>query len=114
MTTKRIRLAKKSTYASRLQRARRSLGLGARELARRAKLSEGHVWVLEHRDGAGSAQTTEKLAKALGVEASWLMFGTGTDPVVLRRIEEAAREKRSPVAKAAPASRGYVARKAKP
>jgi transcriptional regulator with XRE-family HTH domain len=87
----------KSTFASRLRRARLARGLGSRELDRKAKLNEGHVSVLEGRGGDASATTTEKLARALDVDATWLLFGTGIGPK--------GREKRAAAAKPARAAR---------
>lgn len=58
----------------RLREAREAIGISARELDRRAGLTEGHTSLLE---GGRNMEvgTAAKLAIALGVSLDWLVFG---------------------------------------
>ena len=99
------------TIAARIKRARAVRGFSARELSRRAGLNPGHVAVLESRaNGRIWPQTVTAIAKALGVDSAWLLFGKGNPPEPL----PATRAKRAPakgkgttahVAKRRPATR---------
>lgn len=62
--------------AERATVARAALGLSMREVARRAKLTEGAVRFME-RGRLPAIDTLEQIAKALGVSPSWLAFGVG-------------------------------------
>lgn len=60
---------------SRVRQAREKKGIGSRELDRLAGLKEGHVAVIEGRDGALESATALKIAKALDVSLEWLISG---------------------------------------
>lgn len=69
------------TIAARIKQARAIRGFSARELSRRAGLNVGHVAVLESRaNGRIWPQTVTAIAKALGVDSAWLLFGKGDPP----------------------------------
>ncbi len=73
----------------RLRRLRLAKKLGSRELARVAGLSEQHVSAIELRSNLRVwPDPIEKLAKVLGCEPQWLLFGTGTAPDVLGASKE--------------------------
>ena len=57
---------------AKLNRLRIDLGLTQSELARRAGITPGAVWNLEHR-GTGRPDTLKKIADVLGVRASELV-----------------------------------------
>lgn len=72
------------TIAARIKQARAVRGFSARELSRRAGLNPGHVAVLESRaNGRIWPQTVTAIAKALGVDSAWLLFGKGNPPAPL-------------------------------
>ena len=57
---------------ARIKELRIDHGLTQSELARRAGLTQGAVWNLEHR-GSGRPDTLKKIADVLGVRASELV-----------------------------------------
>lgn len=64
----------------RLKRVREELGLGQRELGRRAEVSQSLISKLEdpaEERPRTSKETIEKLSRALGVEETWLVHGRG-------------------------------------
>lgn len=65
--------------AARLKFARARLGISARELDRRADLTEGHTSLLETGTRGIEALTAAKLAEALGVSLDWLVRGIECD-----------------------------------
>ncbi len=70
-----------ATVSGRLRYARESRGFSARALSKAAGLNPGHVTVLEGRENARIwPETITALAKALDVDAAWIMFGKGTPP----------------------------------
>ena len=67
--------SRSESACSRVRQAREKKGIGSRELDRLAGLKEGHVAVIEGRDGALESETALKIAKALGVSLEWLISG---------------------------------------
>ena len=61
----------------RLKRARKELGLSARELSVSAGLSPSVVQMVEDQRRLPGLDTIEKLAATLGVSTAWLGFGIG-------------------------------------
>ncbi len=70
--------------AARAKAVRAALALSMREVARRAKLTEGAVRSAE-RGTMPSIKTAEALAGALGVSPAWLAFGEGPQELPGRR-----------------------------
>ncbi len=66
--------------ASRLRTARDNIGISARELDRRAGLTQGHTSLIETGERSIEAGTAAKLATALGVSLDWLVLGRGDGP----------------------------------
>lgn len=66
--------------ADRLKLARSRLGISARELDRRAGLTQGHTSLIETGERSIEAATAAKLATALGVSLDWLVMGRGVGP----------------------------------
>lgn len=65
------------TLRQRLKKARKEQGLSARSLSLKAGLSPNVVQMLEEGDRTPGVDTAERLAIALGVSKSWLIFGEG-------------------------------------
>jgi len=65
------------TVGLRLKRARKELGLSARELSVSAGLSPSVVQMIEDQRRLPGLDTIERLAAALGVSTAWLGFGIG-------------------------------------
>ena len=67
-----------NTFPSRLRRTRESAGLSIRALAAAADLAPGSV--VHYEDGKTDPDrgVVEKIAGALGVNAGWLAYGTGS------------------------------------
>jgi ribosome-binding protein aMBF1 (putative translation factor) len=69
------------TLGGRVRVAREKLNIGSGDLDKLAKLTAGHVAVIESRgDAAVALDTAVKLAKALGVSLDWLLTGAGEGP----------------------------------
>ena len=67
-------------FGERLRQARLQRGLTQEELARRASVSIVTVAKLERSEHRRpTVDTAVKLAKALGVDPAWLLFGEGED-----------------------------------
>lgn len=66
------------TLRQRLKKARKEQGLSARSLSLKAGLSPNVVQMLEEGDRTPGVDTAERLAIALGVSKSWLLFGEGS------------------------------------
>ena len=74
-------MARNADFASRLRSARSRLDISARELDRRAGLTEGHTSLMESgKRERLEAATAAKLAQALGVTLDWLVIGEGDGP----------------------------------
>jgi len=62
--------------AARIARSRKMKGLGSRELARLAKLSEASISRIEKRKADGiEVETVFRIADALRVDRGWLVTG---------------------------------------
>lgn len=73
----------RSSLASRLRAARKSLKLSARALDERAGLTPGHTWLIEHGERSDiTTDTAKALARALGATLDWLLTGEGAAPSV--------------------------------
>ncbi len=80
---------------NRVQQERLRRNWSVAELARRAGLNRGTVWLLERRTGQNpTARTMDALAAALEVDRAWLFYVAPSGPVspdVQADNEEAAR-----------------------
>lgn len=76
-------MAKKHDFGRRVARARAVLDVTARELDRRAALTEGMTSMIEAGDRGRrpTVGTVTALARALGVSPEWLVSGVGQGPV---------------------------------
>lgn len=63
----------------RLFEARDRAGLTLRELGQRAGVSWSTISAIEKGKQSATVETSERLAVALGVRASWLAFGEGSE-----------------------------------
>lgn len=73
------------TLAERLRWAREKRGLSGAALDAEAAIASGHVAKIERGNPESPSSTTIiKIAKALKVDASWLMFGSGPKPQIER------------------------------
>jgi transcriptional regulator with XRE-family HTH domain len=61
------------TVAGNLRRIRRERGWTQEELAHRAGLDRNYVGMLERRENAATVDTLERLAEALGIDATELL-----------------------------------------
>lgn len=66
-----------STPSTRLREEREAAGLSARALSLRAGLSQGLAALIESGTTKMGHRSAAALADALGVSASWLLFGQG-------------------------------------
>jgi transcriptional regulator with XRE-family HTH domain len=75
-------MAKLDTIAARVRFARQLSGFSARELSALAGLgSKTHVALIEDGERPDpQSSTVAKIAEALGVDAAWLLTGTGKAP----------------------------------
>lgn len=71
---------KLASVGARAEWARGTLGLTAREVDRRAGLSEGHFAAMRRRDGSVSIDVADRFATALCVPFEWLAVGRGPVP----------------------------------
>lgn len=70
----------------RLFEARDRAGLTLRELGQRAGVSWSTISAIEKGKQSATVETSERLAVALGVRASWLAFGEGSERI-RRRVQ---------------------------
>lgn len=70
--------SKAEGFAERLTRAREAAGLSRRALGRIAQVSEAHISRLELAQRVPSPVMRQALARALGIDAEWLVSGRGT------------------------------------
>lgn len=75
-----VLMKKLLTLSARAEWARASLGLTAREVDRRAGLSQGHFAAMRRRDRDVSVQVCDRFAAALCVPFEWLAVGRGPVP----------------------------------
>lgn len=69
-------------FAQRIKKARKIREISAARLSLDAGLARAHVSVIESRPGRRVwPETVEALAKVLGCDAAWLLFGHGRGPV---------------------------------
>lgn len=81
------------TVGTRLKWLRGAAGLSAREVDRLAGLHSGHTWTIEHgTECRAQVNTLESIARALGIEPAWLVFGVGDapDPASVSAVAKAA------------------------
>lgn len=72
-------------FAARIKQARKIREISAAQLSLDAGLSRAHVSVIESRPGHRVwVKTAEALAKVLGCDPAWLLFGQGKGPVKTR------------------------------
>lgn len=73
--------AEHSDLAGRIKHARKIREISAASLSLAAGLNRAHVSVLESRPGQRVwPETAEALAKVLGCDAAWLLWGLGRAP----------------------------------
>lgn len=72
-------------FADRVKQARKIREISAARLSLDAGLARAHVSVIESRPGRRVwPETAEALAKVLGCDASWLLFGHGRAPTPVK------------------------------